>query len=39
LSATLPPSIDTDAVFSDYGIDSIQGVGFVDRINARLAIR
>ena len=41
LSATLkipPDGIDTDIVFSDYGIDSILGVAFVDRINARLAI-
>ena len=30
--------IDADMAFSDYGIDSILGVGFIDRVNARFGI-
>lgn len=41
LSATLKiavDSIETDMAFSDYGIDSILGVNFIDQINERCGI-
>jgi acyl transferase domain-containing protein/enoyl-CoA hydratase/carnithine racemase/NAD(P)-dependent dehydrogenase (short-subunit alcohol dehydrogenase family)/acyl carrier protein len=41
LSATLKipeDSIETDIAFSDYGIDSILGVNFIDQINGRFRI-
>jgi acyl transferase domain-containing protein/enoyl-CoA hydratase/carnithine racemase/acyl carrier protein/short-subunit dehydrogenase/SAM-dependent methyltransferase len=41
LSATLKipaPDIETDIAFSDYGIDSILGVNFIDQVNARLGV-
>ncbi len=41
LSVTLKlavDAIDADMAFSDYGIDSILGVGFIDRVNARFGI-
>jgi len=41
LSATLkldPSQIDPDQAFSDYGIDSILGVAFIERVNARFGL-